>query len=112
IGLALGATNRRDCKLASFVIGVAIVFVYYILLWLGQSLTKGRMLAPWLAAWLPDIVLGIGEPRREPWREHASFGQRLTEPQQDVIHEDDRNADDEARELAIASIGGAERQTD
>ena len=34
IGLALGATNRRDGKLASFVIGVAIVFVYYILLWL------------------------------------------------------------------------------
>ena len=59
IGLALGATNRRDGKLASFVIGVAIVFVYYILLWLGQSLTKGRMLEPWLAAWLPNLVLGI-----------------------------------------------------
>ena len=72
IGLALGATNRRDGKLASFVIGVAIVFVYYILLWLGQSLTKGRMLAPWLAAWLPNIVLGdrgyrslqVARPRR------------------------------------------------
>ncbi len=59
IGLALGATNRRDGKLASFVIGVAVVFVYYILLWLGQSLTKGHVLAPWLAAWLPNIVLGI-----------------------------------------------------
>jgi LPS export ABC transporter permease LptG/LPS export ABC transporter permease LptF len=59
IGLALGATNRRDGKLASFVIGVAIVFVYYILLWMGQSLTKGRVLAPWLAAWLPNIVLGL-----------------------------------------------------
>jgi LPS export ABC transporter permease LptG/LPS export ABC transporter permease LptF len=58
IGLALGATNRRDGKLASFVVGVAIVFVYYILLWLGQSLTKGQMLAPWLAAWLPNFVLG------------------------------------------------------
>jgi LPS export ABC transporter permease LptG/LPS export ABC transporter permease LptF len=58
IGLALGATNRRDGKMASFVIGVAIVFVYYILLWLGQSLTKGQMLAPWLAAWLPNVVLG------------------------------------------------------
>ncbi len=59
IGLALGATNRRDGKLASFVIGVAVVFVYYILLWLGQALTKGHVLAPWLAAWLPNIVLGI-----------------------------------------------------
>jgi LPS export ABC transporter permease LptG/LPS export ABC transporter permease LptF len=59
IGLALGATNRRDGKLASFVIGVSVVFVYYILLWLGQALTKGHVLAPWLAAWLPNIVLGI-----------------------------------------------------
>ena len=68
IGLALGATNRRDGKLASFVIGVAIVFVYYILLWLGQSLTKGRMLAPWLAAWLPNIVLGIAGIIFFKWR--------------------------------------------
>jgi LPS export ABC transporter permease LptG/LPS export ABC transporter permease LptF len=58
IGLALGATNRRDGKLASFVVGVAIIFVYYILLWLGQALAKGQVLAPWLAAWLPNIALG------------------------------------------------------
>jgi LPS export ABC transporter permease LptG/LPS export ABC transporter permease LptF len=68
IGLALGATNRRDGKLASFVIGVAIVFVYYILLWLGQSLTKGRVLAPWLAAWLPNIVLGLAGLVFFKWR--------------------------------------------
>ena len=59
IGLALGATNRRDGKLASFVIGVAVVFVYYILLWLGQSMIRGHVIPPWLGAWLPDIVLGI-----------------------------------------------------
>jgi lipopolysaccharide export system permease protein len=68
IGLALGATNRRDGKMASFVIGVAIVFVYYIFLWLGQSLTKGRVLAPWLAAWLPNIVLGIAGIVFLKWR--------------------------------------------
>jgi len=68
IGLALGATNRRDGKMASFVIGVAIVFVYYILLWLGQSMTKGRVLAPWLAAWLPNIVLGAAGIVFFKWR--------------------------------------------
>jgi LPS export ABC transporter permease LptG/LPS export ABC transporter permease LptF len=68
IGLALGATNRRDGKLASFVVGVAIVFVYYILLWLGQSLTKGQMLAPWLAAWLPNFVLGAAGILLFKWR--------------------------------------------
>ena len=68
IGLALGATNRRDGKMASFVIGVAIVFVYYILLWLGQSLTKGRQIQPWLAAWLPNIVLGLAGIILFKWR--------------------------------------------
>lgn len=59
IGLALGATNRRDGKLASFVIGVGIIFAYYVLLWLGQSLAKGFIVSPWLAVWLPNIVLGV-----------------------------------------------------
>jgi LPS export ABC transporter permease LptG/LPS export ABC transporter permease LptF len=68
IGLALGATNRRDGKMASFVIGVVIVFVYYILLWLGQSLTKGRLLEPWIAAWLPNFVLGLAGIVLLKWR--------------------------------------------
>ena len=68
IGLALGATNRRDGKLASFVIGVAIIFAYYIFLWLGQSLTKGRVLAPWFAAWLPNFVLGLAGIAFFKWR--------------------------------------------
>ena len=59
IGLALGATNRRDGKLANFVFGLAVIFAYYLLLLLGQSLNKGHYVAPWFGAWLPDIVLGV-----------------------------------------------------
>ena len=58
IGLALGVTNRREGKLASFVLGAAIVFVYYVLMYMGQSLAKGALLPPWLAMWLPNIILG------------------------------------------------------
>ena len=58
IGLALGATSRRDGKLASFVIGIGVIFVYYVLLWLGQALAKGHMVPPGLAVWLPNIALG------------------------------------------------------
>ena len=58
IGLALGATNRRDGKLASFVIGLGVIFIYYVLLWLGQSMVRGQVVAPWVAAWLPNIILG------------------------------------------------------
>jgi LPS export ABC transporter permease LptG/LPS export ABC transporter permease LptF len=58
IGLALGATNRRDGTLGSFVLGVIIVFAYYIPLFLGPALAKGGLIPPWLAVWLPNVVLG------------------------------------------------------
>ncbi|MBP7779013.1 MAG: LPS export ABC transporter permease LptF [Acidobacteria bacterium] len=59
LGVALGATDRRDAKLASFVLGLAVIFIYYAVMWLGESLAKGRHLEPWLARWLPNIVLGL-----------------------------------------------------
>lgn len=58
IGLALGASNRRDGKLASFVLGIAVIFVYYVLLYIGLAMVKGHMIPPWLGIWLPNLVLG------------------------------------------------------
>ena len=58
IGLALGVSNRRDGRLASFVVGICVIFVYYVLLWFGQSLVRGHVVPPWLAAWMPNILLG------------------------------------------------------
>jgi LPS export ABC transporter permease LptG/LPS export ABC transporter permease LptF len=58
IGLALGVTNRRDGKLASFVVGAGVVFVYYVLMYLGQAMAKGELVPAWLPMWLPNIVLG------------------------------------------------------
>lgn len=59
IGLALGATNRRDGKLGSFVFGLGVIFVYYVPLYLGPALAKGRLVSPWLAVWFPNILLGL-----------------------------------------------------
>jgi LPS export ABC transporter permease LptG/LPS export ABC transporter permease LptF len=59
IGIALGATNRRDGALGSFVQGLVVIFLYYVPMYLGPALTKGGLIAPWLAAWLPNIVLGV-----------------------------------------------------
>jgi lipopolysaccharide export system permease protein len=72
IGLALGATNRRDTKLASFVLGTVVIFAYYVLLWFGQSLVKGRLIEPWLAAWLPNIVLGVVGAALFQWRDRVA----------------------------------------
>ena len=71
IGLALGATNRRDGKLASFVIGVGVIFAYYVLLWGGEALAKGHYIAPWTAEWMPNIVLGAFGVWLFAWRTRA-----------------------------------------
>jgi LPS export ABC transporter permease LptG/LPS export ABC transporter permease LptF len=72
IGLALGASNRRDGKLASFVLGIAVVFIYYVLLYIGFATVKGHMLPPWLGVWLPNIVLGIVGGLLFTWRDRAA----------------------------------------
>ena len=71
IGLGLGASNRRDGKLASFVVGIVVIFIYYVLLWLGQSLVRGHIIPPWLAAWMPNIVLGAMGGLLFMWRDRA-----------------------------------------
>jgi LPS export ABC transporter permease LptG/LPS export ABC transporter permease LptF len=59
IGLAVGVSNRRDGKLASFVLGIAVIFVYYIIMYMGRALAKGAVIPGWSAMWLPDIIMGL-----------------------------------------------------
>jgi LPS export ABC transporter permease LptG/LPS export ABC transporter permease LptF len=69
IGLALGATHRRDGALGSFVLGLVVVFAYYVPLRLGPQMVKGDIIPPWLAAWLPNIILGSLAGVLFVWRE-------------------------------------------
>jgi len=67
IGIALGLSVARDGKLAGFVVGIAVIFGYYILLYLAESLTKGYyageaggtrpLILAELARWAPNIIL-------------------------------------------------------
>src|SRR6185436_19096313 len=41
LGLPLGASNRKDGKLAAFVLGIGVIFAYYGILSIAQALTKG-----------------------------------------------------------------------
>jgi LPS export ABC transporter permease LptG len=59
LGLGLGATNRKDGKLASFVMGIGVIFVYYVVMFTAQAMTKGYIIPAWLSMWLPNIILGI-----------------------------------------------------
>jgi LPS export ABC transporter permease LptG/LPS export ABC transporter permease LptF len=72
IGLALGATHRRGGALGSFVLGIAVVFAYYVPLMIGPSLVKGRYLTPWLGSWLPNVVLGALGVLMFVWRDRLA----------------------------------------
>ncbi len=59
LGLALGATSRKDGKLAAFVLGIGVIFAYYVVMYGGEALAKGHWLPAWLAMWLPNFLLGF-----------------------------------------------------
>lgn len=72
IGIALGATNRRDGMLGSFVFALAVVFAYYVPLYLTPALAKAGYVPPWLAVWLPNLVLGVGGVVLFIWRDRVA----------------------------------------
>ena len=69
IGLALGLTVARDGKIAGFVVGIAVIFAYYIVFFLAEASTKGyyaparrpgsaaSSCAAHLSRWMPNLVL-------------------------------------------------------
>ena len=67
-GLALGLTVAREGKVASFVIGVLVIFAYYIVMFLSESLTKGHYLNMYLSRWMPNILLGLFGVAALVWR--------------------------------------------
>jgi len=58
LGFALGASNRKDGKLAAFVLGIGVIFGYYVIMFTAEALTKGFWVPAWLSMWLPNIILG------------------------------------------------------
>ncbi len=58
LGAVFGLSNRRDAKFASFVKGIGVIYVYYFILMNAQSAAKGAWVPPWLATWVPNLLLG------------------------------------------------------
>jgi LPS export ABC transporter permease LptG/LPS export ABC transporter permease LptF len=67
IGIALGLSVARDGKLAGFVVGIAVIFVYYTLYYLADAVAKGFYAGPdgasrtlfvaQIARWVPNLIL-------------------------------------------------------
>jgi LPS export ABC transporter permease LptG/LPS export ABC transporter permease LptF len=71
IGLALGVTNRKDGKLAGFVLGIGVIFVYYVFYYAFRGLALSGRMPPSFVPWIADIVLGIAGIVLVIWRAGA-----------------------------------------
>jgi lipopolysaccharide export system permease protein len=58
IGLALGLSVRREGKFSGFVVGIAVIFAYYTIMFLAESATKGHRLPAEISRWVPNLILG------------------------------------------------------
>jgi LPS export ABC transporter permease LptG/LPS export ABC transporter permease LptF len=86
LALSLGISNSKDSKHASFVIGLAVVFVFYALMMIGSSLTKAHLLPASVARWLPNIVLGLSGVGLLVYRHrHADAGVQISLPTRAAI---------------------------
>ena len=59
IGAVLGVQPQDSGKATSFGICIALIFGYYLLSFISQSLGISGAIPPWLAAWIPNF-LGFG----------------------------------------------------
>jgi LPS export ABC transporter permease LptF/LPS export ABC transporter permease LptG len=71
IGLALGASNHRGGRLASFAFGFAVILINYVLLYGARAVAMGGRLAPEVAVWVPNIVMSAGAIGLMAWRIRA-----------------------------------------
>jgi LPS export ABC transporter permease LptF/LPS export ABC transporter permease LptG len=72
IGVALGASNSKEGKVASFALGTGVVFVYYVLLYSSRGIALAGRLPPGLAPWLANVVLGAAGIALVLWRAGAA----------------------------------------
>ena len=89
IGLALGLSVARDGKMGGFVIGVGVIFAYYVIMYLAEAQTQGHYRAievarqlktanftlAHLARWWPNIILGIFGIGALVWRDRFASRQ-------------------------------------
>lgn len=58
LAVAVGVHTRKDGKFASFALGLALIFVYYVLMIVFGSLAKSQQFPAAWARWVPNVVLG------------------------------------------------------
>jgi LPS export ABC transporter permease LptF/LPS export ABC transporter permease LptG len=58
LGLALSLGSKKEARSSAFALSIAIIFVYYILIRLGEQAGDTGMMPPFFAMWSANLVLG------------------------------------------------------
>jgi len=59
VALGLGVSNRKGGTLASFAVGIIVVFAYYVILYGPRGAATGGVLNPDIEPWLSPIIIGV-----------------------------------------------------
>lgn len=59
VGIPLGLSSKKGGKATGFVLAIALVFAYYLLLLTGIAMSRQGKLPPWIAVWIANAVFGI-----------------------------------------------------
>jgi LPS export ABC transporter permease LptF/LPS export ABC transporter permease LptG len=58
LGLALSLGSRKEARSSAFALSIGVIFVYYVLIRLGEQGGDTGTMRPWLAMWGANLVLG------------------------------------------------------
>lgn len=58
LGLGLSLGSRKEARSAAFGLSIAIIFVYYVIIRLGEQAGDTALMHPLLAMWAANVVLG------------------------------------------------------
>jgi len=58
LGLSVGVYLRRGGRASGFMMSLIIVTLYYLLLKMGEEISKGGIVPPFLGMWMPNGVMG------------------------------------------------------
>ncbi len=58
LGLSLSLGSKKEARSSAFALSIAVIFVYYVLIRLGEQAGDTGMMSPWLSMWGANVVLG------------------------------------------------------
>jgi LPS export ABC transporter permease LptF/LPS export ABC transporter permease LptG len=58
LGLALSLGSKKEARSSAFALSIAVIFVYYVLIRLGEQAGDTGTMSPWLSMWGANVVLG------------------------------------------------------